>query len=107
EAIHQLAGNVVQKTLEQLKTEFEFIVIDSSPVLPVADSLLIAEHVDGVVFSVLRDVSRLPKVYAACQRLDMLGVPVIGAVVNGIREDHGSYGYGYQTRNQYGSQAAV
>src|SRR5262249_12297105 len=107
EAIHQLSGNLVQKSLEQLKAEYEFIVIDSAPVLPVADSLLIAEHVDGVLFSVLRDVSRLPKVYAAYQRLGMLGVPVLGAVVNGVREDHGGYGYSYRTHDHSGSTAPV
>jgi Mrp family chromosome partitioning ATPase len=80
--------------LDRLKGEFEFIVLDSCPVLPVADSLLVAKHADCVVFSILREVSRLPKVYAAYQRLEMLGVHMLGAVINGTREDYGTYGYG-------------
>jgi len=80
--------------LEQLKAQFDFIVIDSSPVLPVVDTLVVAQNVDVVVFSLLRDVSRIPSVYAAYQRLATLGVRILGAVVNGV--DTGSYGYSRQ-----------
>jgi hypothetical protein len=47
--------------------------------------------VDVVVFSLLRDVSRIPSVYAAYQRLATLDIRILGAVVNGV--DAGSYGY--------------
>jgi succinoglycan biosynthesis transport protein ExoP len=50
--------------------------------------------VDGVVFSILRDQSRLPQVYAAYQRLAMVGVRMLGAVINGARGD--TYGSEYQ-----------
>jgi succinoglycan biosynthesis transport protein ExoP len=77
--------------LDRLKTQFDFIVVDSSPVLPVVDSLVIGQNVDVVVFSLLRDVSRIPSVYAAYQRLATLDIRILGAVVNGV--DAGSYGY--------------
>jgi capsular exopolysaccharide synthesis family protein len=101
QALQTLAQDGSQKTLEQLRPQFDFIVVDSSPVLPVADSLLIAQHVDGVLFSILREVSRLPKVYAAYQRLAMLGVPMVGAVVNGTLDDQ--YSYGSRTVNVSGA----
>jgi polysaccharide biosynthesis transport protein len=46
-----------------------------------------------VIFSILRDESRLPKVYAAYRRLAALGVRLLGAVVNGARAD--AYGSEY------------
>ena len=95
-----LAQDGVGAVIEQLKQEFDFVLVDSSPVLPVADSLLIAQHVDGVIFSIRRDVSRVAKVAAACHRMAMLGVPVLGAVVIGL--DEGSYGYRYPDRYGYG-----
>ena len=55
--------------------------------LPVADSLLIGQHVDGVIFTLLREVSRLPEVYAGYQRLSALGVRMLGIVVNGAGGD--------------------
>jgi capsular exopolysaccharide synthesis family protein len=74
--------------------DFDFIVVDSAPVLPVADSLLIAPYVDAVIFSIMHNVSQLHKVYAAQQRLDLLGVRLLGAVVNGTA--HESYGSNYR-----------
>ena len=56
----------------------------SRPVLPVTDSLLVGQHVDGVLFAILKDVSRAPAVYAAQQKLAPLGVPTLGAVVLGL-----------------------
>lgn len=79
----------------RLKEQFEFVVVDSAPVLPVADSLLLAQHVDAVLFSILRDVSRIPMVYTAYQRLEQLGARMLGAVVSGAREESQGYSYGY------------
>jgi hypothetical protein len=54
-----------------------------------------------VILSVLRDVSRMPNVYAAHQRLTAGGVRVLGAVVNGVRGD--MYGAAYAYRERAGS----
>ncbi len=51
--------------------------------LPATDSLLIGQRADAVILSVLREVSQMPRVYAASQRLTTLGIRVMGAVVNG------------------------
>jgi capsular exopolysaccharide synthesis family protein len=85
-AAQGLAQYRTQAVLGQLRREYDFILIDSSPVLPVTDALLIGQSVDGVVFSILRDVSRLPNVYVASQRLAAVGARTLGAVVNGVSE---------------------
>jgi len=82
-ALQALAQEGVANLFEQLKEEYEFIIIDSCPVLPVTDTLLLGQHADTVLFSVLRGTSRLPSVYAARQRLAALDIPVLGAVVIG------------------------
>jgi capsular exopolysaccharide synthesis family protein len=82
-ALARLASGGPAAILPLLREQYDFIVVDSSPVLPVTDSLLIAQEVDGVVFSVLRDVSRMNRLYAAYERLAFLGVRTLGAVVTG------------------------
>jgi polysaccharide biosynthesis transport protein len=52
--------------------------------LPVADSLLIGQHVDAAVISVYRDVSRIPAVHAGHARLEAMGVRVLGVVLTGV-----------------------
>ena len=79
--------NLVAEMFHKVEAGYDFVVVDSAPVLPVADSLLIAQSVDGVIFSLMRDVSRLPEVYTATERLSSLGVKVLGAVVSGVHND--------------------
>ena len=61
----------------------------------VLSALLIGQYVDGVVFSILQDISQLPKVLNASERLAQLNIPLLGAVVNGIKTDVHAYGYNY------------
>lgn len=88
-------GHPLETLFNRLRGQFDFIIVDSCPVLPVADALLIGQHVDGVVFSIMQDVSQLPKVQVASEKLAQLNIPLVGAVVNGIRQHVYSYGYNY------------
>jgi len=94
-AVQALAQDSVRTLLDQLKQQYDFIIIDSCPVLPVADSLVLGQHVDGVLFSVLRDVSRLPALHAAHQKMTNLGIRTLGAVVLGTKSDLGASDYKY------------
>jgi capsular exopolysaccharide synthesis family protein len=82
-ALQALAQEGVGGLFEQLREEYEFVIVDSCPVLPVSDTLMLGQHVDTVLFSVFRGSSRLPNLYAAWQRLAALEIPVLGAVVAG------------------------
>jgi polysaccharide biosynthesis transport protein len=75
-----------------LSVQFDFVVIDSGPILKVADSLLVGQHVDAAIISVLRDSSKVPNVYEACERLRSVGITVLGAVVNGVNDDAARHG---------------
>jgi polysaccharide biosynthesis transport protein len=81
--VRALAREDLRALLGRLRQRYDFVVIDSAPVLPVADALLIGQHVDAVLFSILRGVSRVPTVYAAYERLSSLGIRQLGAVVTG------------------------
>jgi polysaccharide biosynthesis transport protein len=93
--LRALAQSGLGPVFDQLRGQYDIIAVASCPVLPVADALLVAQHVDAVIFSILREVSRFPTVHAAWRRLESLGVRMLGAVVNGAREDHHGYSYYY------------
>jgi capsular exopolysaccharide synthesis family protein len=82
-AIQALAQDPIQALFGDLRGRYDFIIVDSAPVLTVVDSLLVSQNVDAVILSILRDVSQVPKVYAAYERLAVLGIRMLGAVVNG------------------------
>jgi capsular exopolysaccharide synthesis family protein len=94
-ALQALAQDNVRTLLEQLKQQYDFIVIDTPPVLPVTDTLLLGQHVDGMLFAILKDISRAPAIYAAQQKLAPLNVPTLGAVVLGADTEFGDKTYGY------------
>jgi capsular exopolysaccharide synthesis family protein len=83
EVLQALARDGLEGIFEKLREEFDFVIVDSHPVLPATDSLLIGRRADAVILSVRREVSQMPRVYAASQRLTALRIPVLGAVVNG------------------------
>ena len=82
--VQELAKDGITSIFERLRDEFDFIIVDSHPVLGATDSLLIGQHVDAVIVSLMRDVSQMHNVHAACQQLATLGIRVFGAVVSGM-----------------------
>jgi capsular exopolysaccharide synthesis family protein len=97
-ATQALAQKEVRLFLERLKEQYDFIIVDSSPVLPVADTLSLGQHVDAVVFAILRDVSRLPALQTSYQRLASLGIRMLGTIVLGAGAESGSLGCPYPAR---------
>ena len=93
-AVRALGQPALPELIAGLASRYDLVVIDSAPILPVADSLLISQHVDAVLLSVFREVSRMPAVHAGYDRLASLGVRVLGAVVTGMPAGH--YGAEYR-----------
>jgi succinoglycan biosynthesis transport protein ExoP len=80
-----LAGERGQLLLELLRGRFDFVIVNGAPVLTTSDVLLLGRQADGVIFSIQCEVSQIPLVQDAHQRLGSLGIPVLGAVVSGVR----------------------
>jgi capsular exopolysaccharide synthesis family protein len=87
QAIYALPTECVAPIFRRLRQDYDFVIVDSCPVLPVADALLIGQHADAVILSVLHEVSHLPKVYGASQRLAGLGIRMLGVVVTGTQDE--------------------
>jgi capsular exopolysaccharide synthesis family protein len=86
EVMHALARDGLDLVFDKLKGDYDFIIVDSHPVLGAADALLVGQYADAVLLSLLRDVSQGPRVYAAQQRLSTMGIRILGAVVHGMPE---------------------
>ena len=86
--------------VETLKKHFDFVVIDTSPLLFVAEPSMMAQHSDGIVMAVRRDHSRMGFVKQACETLRNLDAPLIGAVMIGAESTIHRQTYGYQQNVQ-------
>jgi Mrp family chromosome partitioning ATPase len=88
-ALAALANNCVASMFKELREDYEFVIVDSSPILPIADSRFVSQYVDSVVLSVFRDISQAPRIRAACEILEAFGVRSVEAVVTGVNEHLG------------------
>jgi capsular exopolysaccharide synthesis family protein len=103
-AIQALAQAGARAIFERFRGRYDFVVVDTAPVLPVADALLVGQYVDGAIYSVLRSASRIPRVNAAADRLRSVGVRILGAVMTGVQGD--TYGSQYSYAYTYPGPAA-
>ena len=71
------------RVIGRFRESFDHIVIDAGPVLAFADALLLGQQSDVAIVATMRDVSRVPLVIAAIDRLRSVGIRVVGTVMNG------------------------
>lgn len=86
--------------LEQLRRDFDIVLIDCTPVLPVPDSLELSTLVDGMVLVVGARRANRREVARALEVLGQVEAPVIGTVLNqvaraDVEEGYSSYAFGY------------
>ena len=92
--------------IEALGEKFDFVLIDSPPILPVSDPASIAGFVDGVYM-----VSRIRKgvrvtMTRAKESLDRVNVRWMGVIINGLDQNphYSEYGYQYGNYSYYGGR---
>ncbi len=89
-------GRAFGMLIARLRQLYDLIIIDTPPILPVPDALIMGRWSDGVVLASRYDVSRAPQVERARRQLDLAGIPVLGTVINGLRTSDTYYGrYSY------------
>jgi len=100
---HRLLSNgEFSALLDVLRRKYDFVLIDTPPVLAASESLLLANQADGTILCVLRDRTRLSNVREAQMRLEDAGARTVGVVMSGLPVRHytsryGSYAYGEAT----------
>jgi succinoglycan biosynthesis transport protein ExoP len=90
-----LGSPKMAEILAAMGERYSYIVIDSSPVLPVSDALLLASLVDGVVVVVNGVATPRQQVKTACARLEYARGKILGVVLNRIHLQSPDYYYYY------------
>jgi capsular exopolysaccharide synthesis family protein len=101
-----LASERMRDLVATARARFDFVVIDTPPLLPVTDAILVGDQVDGVTLclragKVTRDEAR-----TCLDRLKLAGIKILGVVLNRHTTGQGGYsGRKYQMYETYGSAA--
>lgn len=76
-----LGSNMMQQLLDELAGKFDLIILDSPPVLGLADAPLMAALVDGVVVVIQSDRSRRGSLKTSLRRLRNVRINILGGVL--------------------------
>jgi capsular exopolysaccharide synthesis family protein len=99
-----LSSESMRTLLQFAEMNFDCVLIDSPPLESVADAMLIASQTDGVVLCVEGGSTARDRVIRAAGRLTKSSVPIVGVIINKLREQAFGYGYGksYRYYTTYG-----
>ena len=91
----------MSKFVEDVKGEYDFVIFDCPPVLPVTDAVLLSQKVDGVI--ILYEVGKIARgvLKRTKSHLDNVKANVLGIILNGVRPEYGPDYYEYQYQYYY------
>jgi succinoglycan biosynthesis transport protein ExoP len=86
-----------------LRDRYDYVIVDTPPLLVVTDPAIVASAVDGIVFTFRVRRGCRPQTKEAVTMLRSTGTPIFGCVVNRVDHNTTSTGYqGYQASSYYG-----
>ncbi len=94
-AAELLTGNRLPLLIARLLETYDHVVIDSPPVMGLADAPLIGSRVEGVIYAIESHGIRLSQVRTALARLRAANVHIVGGVLTKFQSRKASYGYEY------------
>ncbi|MGE0760350.1 MAG: polysaccharide biosynthesis tyrosine autokinase, partial [Pirellulaceae bacterium] len=101
-----LTSGKFEELLGLLREQYDFVIVDTPPVLAVTDPLNVVTRADGVILVMRLTKSARAASHRALETLEELGANMLGVVVNGVGGtsgygDYGKYG-GYGSYGGYG-----
>jgi capsular exopolysaccharide synthesis family protein len=88
--------------LEELKDRADYVIIDSPPILPVADTCILANRVDGIVVVLGAGIVRAETAQQAMDALEAVQANVVGVMINREEISHEQlYYYSYYGAKQH------
>ena len=103
----ELLGSDRMRTLldETRSGRFDWVIVDTPPVLPVTDAVVLSPLVDGIAFVIGSEMTQRRHVARALETLTASGARLMGAVLNRVDLKRNSYYYsryyGYGNKNYY------
>jgi capsular exopolysaccharide synthesis family protein len=82
-----------KQLLAVLREQYDFVVIDTPPLLAVTDPCVVVPYVDGILLTIRISKNAQPHAQRAKEILGTLDAKILGVVVNGVGRDADTYGY--------------
>jgi capsular exopolysaccharide synthesis family protein len=103
----ELLGSAhMRQVVDALRTHYEWVLIDTPPILAMADTPVLCPLVDGVVLVIGAEVSGRPTIQRAVDQIQGVGGKIIGIVLNKVDLERNSYYYSQYYGEYYRSYYA-
>lgn len=92
-----LQSQAMEKLLSELRDDFDVVILDAPPLLPVTDAALLSAQADGALVVVRHGRTTRDQLSHAIERLEAVDAKALGIVINlaPSKRTGKSYGYGY------------
>jgi len=94
--VEMVGSQRMRQLLEGLASEADVVVVDSPPVLSMADAAVLAQAVDGVLLAVEANKTRRGAAQDAVLSLQQIGANVLGVVLTQVPQRNSRYYYYYR-----------
>ena len=91
-----LGSHKMQELIGTLRSTYEFVLIDSPPVLPVTDAVILSKMVDGVIMVVRGQKTENSVAKETRNRILQVGGKILGVILNGVDVKKGQHYYYYR-----------
>lgn len=96
DATRLLESEQMKMLLEQVKSVYDYVIIDLPPVTAVADTSILAKHTDGLLLVVRHGQTEIRAINDALTQLRFVGANVLGFVYHGAAVDDKKYYKSYR-----------
>lgn len=90
-----LGSEQMKNVLQRAKEQYDYVLIDTPPVMPVTDALIVGRFVDGMILVIASAEIKVEMARDVKNQLVNAGANILGVVLNKVRSEHHGYGYGY------------
>lgn len=97
-----LKSRMLPNLLAVLAKSYSVVIVDSPPILPIADSSTLSHYADGVVLVVAAGATPIPAVRESAEKIEKAGGKLLGVVLNRATQKRSDYYYrGYRYKYYY------
>ena len=97
----------MRELVTKLGESYDTVSIDAPPVLGLADIPLLADSVEGVIFTIEAGGVKMRGIQSAIQRVRSSHASIFGGLVTKVQQQHSGYGYGYSYQYSYGNRTVA
>ena len=98
----------IKKFFDVLKLEYDYLIVDSPPVQPVSDTLILIQASDYNLFVVRSDSSRTFAFMSSIKKIKNINAKIDGIIINDLdtsKDSYYNYNYNYNYSNKYHNDA--